>query len=42
MKKYNVYLVHYTRVETKYLNNILIKKKNYSETVYYYLTTKIK
>jgi hypothetical protein len=27
MKKYNVYIVHYTRVETKHLNNILLQKK---------------
>jgi hypothetical protein len=38
-----LYIVHYTRVETKHLNNILLqKKKNYNETEHYYLTTKIK
>jgi hypothetical protein len=42
MKKYNVYIVHYIRVETKHHNNIIIQKKNYNETEHYYLTTKIK
>jgi hypothetical protein len=42
MKKYYVYIVHYTRVETKHLNNILLQKKNYNKTEYYYLTIKIK
>jgi hypothetical protein len=41
MKEYNVYIVHYTRVETKHLNNILLQKK-FNETEHYYLTTKIK
>jgi hypothetical protein len=43
MKRYNVYIVHYTRFEIKHLNNILLqKKKKYNETKNYYLTTKIK
>jgi hypothetical protein len=42
MKKYNVYIVHYTRVETKHINNILLRKKNYNVTEHYCLTTKIK
>jgi hypothetical protein len=44
MKKYYVYIIYYTRVETKHLSNILLlqKKKNYNETEHYYLKTKIK
>jgi hypothetical protein len=44
MKKYNVYIIHDTRVETKHLNKYYYykKKKNYNETEHYYLTIKIK